>query len=285
VFQERLGPNRVGPWGLFQVLADTLKILFKEDWTPPFVDKPIFIIAPMIIMTATLFSFAAIPFAPGIAVTDLNIGILFFLGMSSISVYGVVLAGWASNSKYPLFGALRAAGQMFGYEVFMGLALMGVVMLAGSFNLGSIVEAQKHLWFCVTQPVGLVIFIFAGLAETRRAPFDLPESENELVAGFHTEYSGMKFGMFFIGEYVGVVLISSLITVLYFGGWFGPGVSGLHWFMLKTFFFICMFILFRAAFPRPRWDQLMMFGWGVLLPVSLLNLLVTGAIVLAQGGK
>lgn len=285
LWQERLGPNRVGPWGLFQVVADTLKILFKEDWIPPFADKPLFVMAPMIIMIATLLSFAVIPFAPGVAVIDLNIGLLFFLGMSSIGVYSIVLAGWSSNSKYPLYGALRAAGQMFGYEVFMGLSVMGVVMLAGSFNLRTIVEAQHGLWFCVSQPLGLIIFTLAGLAETRRMPFDLPESENELVAGFHTEYSGMKFGMFFVGEYMGVILISSLITVLYFGGWMGPWAPGLHWFLLKTFFFICMFILCRASFPRPRWDQLMMFGWKLLLPVSLANLLITGAVVLIRGGK
>jgi NADH-quinone oxidoreductase subunit H len=284
LWQERLGPNRVGPFGLLQVVADVIKILSKEDWVPPFADKPLFVLAPMIIMATTLFSFAAIPFAPGIAVADLNVGLLFFLGMSSLGVYSVVLAGWSSNSKYPLYGAMRAAGQMFGYEVFMGLSLMGVVMMAGSFNLREIVEAQKNVWFCVPQFAGLAIFAIAGFAETHRLPFDLPESENELVAGFHTEYSGMKFGMFFVGEYIGVILVSSLITALFFGGWLGPWLPGVVWFMIKTLVFICMFILLRAALPRPRYDQLMALGWKILLPLSLANLLATGAIVLAGRG-
>jgi NADH-quinone oxidoreductase subunit H len=284
LWQERLGPNRVGPFGVLQVAADMIKIFSKEDWVPPFADKPLFVLAPMIIMTTTLFSFAAITFAPGIAVADLNVGLVFFLGMSSLGVYSVVLAGWSSNSKYPLYGAMRAAGQMFGYEVFMGLSLMGVVMMAGSFNMRDIVAAQKNVWFCFPQCAGLVIFMIAGFAETHRLPFDLPESENELVAGFHTEYSGMKFGMFFVGEYIGVILVSSLITTLFFGGWLGPWLPGIAWFMIKTAAFVCMFILCRAALPRPRYDQLMAFGWKILLPLSLLNILATGAIILAGRG-
>jgi NADH-quinone oxidoreductase subunit H len=191
------------------------------------------------------------------------------------------LAGWASDNKYSLIGGLRAAAQMLSYEVFMGLSLMGVVMLAGSFNLRDIVEAQKDIWFCVPQFLGLLIFLIAGLAETRRLPFDLPEAENELVAGYHTEYSGMKFGMFFVGEYLGITLISALTVALFFGGWLGPVLPPVVWFFLKTFFFICGFILVRASLPRPRYDQLMSFGWKVMLPLSLLNLLVTGGIVLA----
>jgi NADH-quinone oxidoreductase subunit H len=228
-------------------------------------------------------SFAVIPVARGISVADLSIGLLFFLAMSSMGVYSVTLGGWASNSKYSLLGGLRASAQMLSYEVFMGLSLMGVVLLAGSFSLSDIVEAQRGLWFCIPQFFGLVIFIVAGLAETRRIPFDLPEADGELVAGFHSEYSGMKFGMFFVGEYMGITLISAMIATLFFGGWQGPILPPLVWFLLKTVVFICGFILMRAALPRPRYDQLMSFGWKILLPLALLNLLVTGGIVLATG--
>lgn len=281
LWQDRYGPNRVGPFGLLQVLADMVKIFSKEDWIPPFADKPVFILAPAIIMLTTLMVFTVVPFAPGIEVVDLNIGLLFFLAMSSLGVYSVVLAGWSSNSKYALLGGMRAAAQMLSYEVFLGLSVMGTVILAGSFNLRDIVEAQRGMWFCIPQFAGLVIFFIAGVAETHRLPFDLPEAENELVAGFHAEYSGMKFGMFFVGEYLGITLISALITILFFGGWLGPVLPPIVWFGLKTFVFLCMFILLRASLPRPRFDQLMSLGWKVMLPLALLNLLVTGAIVLA----
>lgn len=283
LWQDRYGPNRVGLFGLLQVLADMIKIFSKEDWIPPFADKPVFVIAPAIIMTTTLMAFAVIPFVPGIQVVDLNIGLLFFLAMSSLGVYSVVLAGWASNNKYALIGGLRGAAQMLSYEVFMGLSLMGVVMLAGSFGLRDIVEAQRGLWFAVPQFPGLIIFFIAGIAETHRLPFDLPEAENELVAGFHAEYSGMKFGMFFVGEYLGITLISAMITTLFFGGWLGPVLPPFVWFFLKTFIFVCLFVLVRATFPRLRFDQLMAFGWKVMLPLVLVNLLITGAIVLATG--
>jgi len=281
LWQDRYGPNRVGPFGLLQVVADTIKLFTKEDWVPPFADKPVFIAAPAIVIAATLMSFAIIPLAPGLVIADLNVGLLFFLGMSSLSVYSVALGGWSANSKYPLLGGLRAAGQMVSYEVFMGLSLMGVVAMTGSFNLGEIVRAQRHLWFCVPQCIGLVTFLIAGLAETRRTPFDLPEAESELVAGFHAEYSGMKFGMFFLGEYVGVALISALTVVLFFGGWSGPVLPPIVWFLGKTAILIAFFILVRAALPRLRYDQLMRLGWKVLLPLSLANLAVTGAVVLA----
>lgn len=280
VWQNRYGPNRVGPLGLFQVVADMIKIFTKEDWIAPFSDKKVFIIAPAIVFVAVLSAFAVIPFAPGIAVAELDVGLLFFLAMSSMSAYSVVLAGWASDSKYSLLGALRATAQMLSYEVFMGLSLMGVVILTGSFNLRHIVEAQEGMWFCIPQILGLLIFLVAGIAETHRAPFDLPEAESELIAGFHSEYSGMKFGMFFVGEYLGVTLISAMITTLFFGGWLGPFFPPIVWFVIKTSVFIAFFVLLRASLPRPRYDQLMSFGWKVMLPLSLLNVLVTGAIVL-----
>lgn len=281
VWQDRYGPNRAGPFGLLIVLADTIKLFFKEDWIPPFADKVIFVLAPAIVVASVLMSFAIVPFAPGIVVADLNVGVLFFLAMSSLAVYSIVLGGWASNNKYALLGALRGASQMISYEVFMGLSLMGVVMLAGSFRLTDIVAAQADGWFILSQPLAFVIFFIAGIAETHRLPFDIPESESELVAGFHSEYSGMKFGMFFIGEYLGITLISAMVVTLFFGGWLGPAfLPPLAWFALKTFAFILFFILLRASLPRPRYDQLMGYGWKILLPLALLNLLVTGAVVL-----
>ncbi len=283
LWQDRYGPNRVGPFGLLQVLADMVKIFFKEDWIPPFADKTVFVIAPAIVMVTVLMSFAVVPFAPGIFVSDLNIGLLFFLAMSSMGAYSVVLGGWSSNNKYALLGSFRAAAQMLSYEVFMGLSLMGVVMLAGSFNMNDIVVAQKNIWFVVPQFVGFLIFMIAGLAETHRLPFDIPEAESELIAGFHSEYSGMKFGMFFVGEYLGITLISTIMVTLFFGGWLGPSIlPPVVWFFIKTFIFISFFILLRASLPRPRYDQLMSYGWKMLLPLSLLNLLITGAIVLSR---
>jgi NADH-quinone oxidoreductase subunit H len=284
VWQDRYGPNRVGPFGLLQVLADMIKLLTKEDWVPSFADRPVFVLAPAVILVTSLMAFAVVPVAPGIGIVDLNIGLLFFLAMSSLGVYSVILGGWASNNKYALLGGLRAAAQMVSYEVFMGLSLMGVVVLAGSFNLRQIVEAQRHVWFCLPQCLGLVVFLIAGIAETHRAPFDLPEADSELIAGFHSEYSGMKFGMFFVGEYLGVTLISALITTLFFGGWLGPVLPPVVWFLLKTFVFICFFILLRASLPRPRYDQLMAYGWKVMLPLTLLNLTVTGGVVLVTQG-
>lgn len=283
LMQDRLGPNRAGPLGLFIIAADMIKILTKEDWIPPSADKPVFVIAPAMILVAVLLSFAVVPFTPDLVILDLNIGLLFFLAMSSMGIYSTVLAGWASNNKYALLGGLRMAAQMFTYEVFMGLSLMGVVALAGSFNLREIVEAQRGMWFVVPQFLGFLIFFIVGTAETHRVPFDLPEAESELIAGYHTEYSGMKFGMFFVGEYVGVTLISSLMVLLFFGGWLGPAfLPPLVWFILKTFAFIFFFILFRAALPRPRYDQFMSYGWKVLLPLALLNLVVTGGVLLAM---
>ncbi|MDE2149106.1 MAG: NADH-quinone oxidoreductase subunit NuoH [Gammaproteobacteria bacterium] len=282
LWQDRWGPNRVGPLGLGQVVADMVKIFFKEDWTPSFVDRPVFVLAPCIALSVMMLGFAIVPVVPGWQVADLNIGILFFLAIASLGVYAVMLGGWASNNKYSLLGGLRSAAQMITYEVFMGLAVMGVVVQVGSFKLGDIVAAQANGWFVLPQFLGFLLFALAGVAATHRAPFDLPEAEQELAAGFHTEYSGMKFGMFFVGEYVGVVVVSALLTTLYFGGWQGPWLPPIVWFALKTGAFIVLFILLRAALPRPRYDQLMDGGWKVCLPLALINLLVTAAVILAR---
>jgi NADH-quinone oxidoreductase subunit H len=283
LWQDRYGPNRVGPFGLGQVVADSVKLFTKEDWVPPFADKAAFVVAPAVVVATSLLSFAVIPFASTFVVADLSIGVLFLLAMSSLGVYSVVLAGWSSNNKYALLGGLRASAQMLSYEVFMGLSLMGVVVLSGSFRITDIVNAQRHLWYVVPQFAGFVLFFIAGVAETRRLPFDLAEAESELIAGFHSEYSGMKFGMFFVGEYIGVILVSAMLTLFYFGGWLGPVLPAPVWFAIKTLFFICVFVLLRGALPRPRFDQLMSWGWKVLLPLALVNLLVTGAFVLAAG--
>lgn len=280
-WQDRLGPNRVGPFGLLQVVADMIKIFTKEDWIPPFADRFGFVLAPTIIMIVILLSFSVVPFAPGVGIVDSNIGVLFVLAMASLGAYSVMLGGLSSDNKYALLGSLRAAAQMVSYEVFMGISLLGVVALTGSFDLREIVLAQEGGWFVVPQFIGFVIFLIAGVAESHRLPFDIPEAEQEICAGYHTEYSGMKFGMFFVGEYLGLVLISSLITVLFFGGWQGPLLPPLAWFFIKASCFIAFFILLRAAIPRPRYDQLMSYGWLFLLPLSLLNLLITGVVILS----
>lgn len=282
LWQDRYGPNRAGPFGVLVVLADTLKLFFKQDWIPDFADKKVFVVAPAIVAVAVLFSFVIVPFAPGVMVVDLNIGLLFFLAMSSMGAYSIILGGWASNNKYALLGSMRGAAQMICYEVFMGLSMMGCVMMAGSFSLQKIVEAQQDMWFVVPQFLGFVAFLIAGIAETHRLPFDIPEAESELIAGFHSEYSGMKFGLFFVGEYLGIMLISALLVCLFFGGWLGPAfLPPVVWFIIKTFAFIGLFILLRASMPRPRYDQLMEFGWKILLPLTLLNIMITGGILLS----
>ncbi|MBK7167915.1 MAG: NADH-quinone oxidoreductase subunit NuoH [Gammaproteobacteria bacterium] len=285
LWQDRYGPNRVGPFGIWQLPADVVKMLFKEDWIPPFADRLTFLIAPVIAMSALLISYCIVPITPTWGVADFDIGILFFMAMAGLAVYAVLFAGWSSNSKYALIGGLRSAAQTVSYEVFMGLALMGVVAQAGSFNMRAIVEAQRDLWFIVPQFFGFITFALAGVAVTHRSPFDLPEAEQELAAGYHTEYAGMKWALFFVGEYVGVVVVSALLTTLFLGGWLGPGPQWLavFWFVIKTLFFVTLFILLRAALPRPRYDHLMAAGWMVCLPVTLLNLLVTGAVLLAKG--
>lgn len=291
LWQDRYGPNRVGPFGSLQLVADMIKIMFKEDWTPKFADKFVFVLAPAIAMFTALMAFAVIPISPYFGVADWNIGILFFFAMAGVAVYAVMFGGWASANKYSLLGGLRSAAQTISYEVFLGLSLMGVVALAGSFNLRDIVEAQRELtWFIVPQFFGFLAFVVAGVAVTHRHPFDQPEAEQELAEGYHVEYSGMKFGMFFIGEYVNIVLVSALMTALFFGGWLPPFnadwltfIPGAIWFMLKTLFFMTMFILARGALLRPRYDQVMNFGWKICLPITLVNLLVTAAVILWWG--
>ncbi len=286
IWQDRYGPNRVGPFGVLQVLADMIKLLWKEDWVPSFADKFVFVVAPTIAMFVVVAAFAVVPVAPGIGVVDLNVGLLFFLAMTSLGVYAVMFGAYASDNKYALLGGLRAAAQMVSYEVFMGLSLMGVVMLTGTFNLREIVHAQEDGWFFIPQFIGMVIFFIAGIAESHRTPFDLPEAEHELTAGFHTEYSGMKFGMFFIGEYVSVLLTAAMMTVLFFGGWLGPTwgflayIPPVFWFLLKAGILVLLMILIRGSLPRPRYDQLMAFGWKAMLPLAMVNLLITAVVVL-----
>lgn len=294
LWQDRYGPNRVGWQGSLQLIADMLKIFFKEDWTPKFSDKFIFVLAPAIAMFTALAGFVIIPISPTWGGADWNIGILFFFAMAGLAVYAVMFGGWASANKYSLLGGLRSAAQTISYEVFLGLSLMGVVALAGSFNLRDIVMSQAggfwH-WNVFGQIFGFLTFMVAGVAVTHRFPFDQPEAEQELAEGYHVEYSGMKFGMFFVGEYVNVVLVSALITTLFFGGWLPIAdiaiftwVPPALWFIIKTLFFMTLFVLARGALMRPRYDQVMNFGWKICLPITLINLLVTSAFILWRSG-
>ena len=286
IWQERYGPNRVGPGGSLQIVADMFKMMFKEDWVPSFSDKLTFVLAPAIAMGTMLLSFAVLPLTPTLGIMDTSISLLFFMAMAGLSVYAVMFGAWSSNNKYALLGGVRSAAQTISYEVFMGLALMGIVAMVGSFNLRDIVEAQRQVWFIVPQILGFFTFAIAGVAATHRHPFDQPEAEQELADGYHIEYSGMKWGMFFIGEYVALTLVSALLVILFFGGWLPPfnwePFTGaalqlwyLFWFLLKTSFFMMLFILIRASLFRPRYDQVMSFGWKICLPLTLVNLLVT----------
>ncbi len=281
--QHRVGPNRAGPFGLLQPLADVLKLLTKEESFPPFVNKVLFILAPAIITVTGLLGFAIIPFGnhPWLVIADLNLGLLLFLALSSLGVYSIVLGGWSSNSKYAVLGGLRASAQMISYELSMAMSLLGVVLMAGSFQLSQIAQAQSGIWYAFLQPIGFLVFLTAMVAESRRTPFDIPEAENEIVAGFHTEYSSMKFALFFLGEYMGIVLLSFIISIAYLGAWSGPFASGPWWLFLKVAFFVFFFIWIRATLPRLRYDHLMELGWKYLLPLSILNLLLTALLCLA----
>jgi NADH-quinone oxidoreductase subunit H len=291
--QIRLGPNRAGHWGLLQPLADIIKLLTKEDTVPAGADRVIFLLAPAVVAGTALLIFAVIPFGegwrlggrpiPGV-ISDLNVGLLFVFALSSLGVYGVALGGWASNSKYSLLGGIRGAAQMISYELALGLSLAPVVMQAGSFSLVDIVKAQAHYPFLVVQPLSFIIFFISGVAESKRIPFDIPEAENELVAGYHTEYSGMRFGLYFLGEYVTMVVLGGLAAVFFLGGWRGPWLPPLVWFFLKVTLVVFVMIWIRAALPRLRYDQLMMFCWKFLIPLALLNIVVVGGLLLWARG-
>ena len=290
--QSRYGPNRVGWSGWLQTAADGLKLGIKEDMMPAGSDKGIFWFAPVMMVMPAMAAWAIVPFGPkielgrsiGLWIVDLNVGVLYFLAMGSLGAYGVVMAGWASNSKYAHFGALRATAQLISYELVMGLGVLSVVLYSGTLSLVGIVDAQKGLWFVVPQFVGVLLFLFAAVAETNRAPFDLPEAETELVAGFHVEFSGMRWAFFFMAEYANILLMSAVITTLFFGGWHGwtiPGAEGLtsvFWFLLKTLTFVFLFFLFRATLPRFRYDQLMNFCWKILIPIGVVNLIAAAGL-------
>ena len=279
LMQERLGPNRVGPFGFLQWVADTIKLITKEDAPPEGADRPAYFLAPVLAALPILAGFGVVMFAPGWAIAELDMGVMFVMGMLALTVYALVLGAWASRNRYATLGGLRAAAQLLAYESFLGLSLMGVVMLTGSFALGDIVAAQEDRWFVLVQPLGCVLFLIAGVAAAHRLPFDLQESEQDLVAGFMTEYSGMNFALFFLAEYLAVLLVAALAVTLFFGGWHGPILPGAVWFGIKVGLIAFAFVWLRATLPRPRYDQLIGFAWKVALPLALLNLLVTGWIV------
>ena len=283
--QVRIGPNRHGPWGLLQTVADVMKLLMKEDIIPSQVDRKVFMIAPVIAFAPSYMILATIPWSHNILGANLNIGVLYFVGISSITTIGVLMGGWSSNNKYSLMGALRGVAQMISYEIPLVLAIIGVVILAGSLNLNDIVLAQQNMgiWFIIPQFLGFVIYMIAAIAELNRSPFDLPEAESELVSGYHTEYSGFRMAFFFLAEYVYAIAISALATVLFLGGWLGPILPGIVWFLLKMCLFMFIWFWLRATMPRVRVDQLMSFGWKVLIPLALLNIVITAVIKVWMG--
>lgn len=290
--QERIGPNRAGPFGLLQPLADGIKMITKEDVKPAGADKWLFYLAPAMAAIPAIMIFALIPFGAPVTlfgrqvdlqVVDLNVGLLLFLAFSSIAVYGVALGGWASNSKYSLLGAIRGLAQLISYEIPMGLSLVPVVMLARSFQLSEIVNGQASCWFILYQPLAFLIFLISIIAELKRIPFDIPEAEGELVAGFHTEYSGMRFGLFFVGEYINIIVLGGLAATFFLGGWHGPLLPPYLWFLLKVLAFAFLVIWLRGTLPRLRYDQLMHFCWKVLTPLALLNILATGWFLMLNG--
>jgi NADH-quinone oxidoreductase subunit H len=287
--QVRLGPTHVGWKGLLQPIADGLKLVAKEDIVPDMVDKPVYIIAPLLSLIPALSAFAVIPFADKFTlfgyqiqpyITDVNIGLLYVLALSSVGTYGLIMSGWASNSKYALLGSLRSSAQVISYETAMGLSLIGPILLAGTVSLKGITEAQANgMWFIVPQIVAFVVYLISAIAETNRAPFDLPEAETELVAGFHVEYSSMKFAMFFLAEYANMYVVSSIAAIVFLGGWNGPVLPGFVWFVLKVLFFMFFYLWLRATLPRLRFDQLMALGWKILIPIALANIVITSIVV------
>ena len=290
--QVRIGPNRVGPFGLLQPIADGIKLLLKEDLIPSQADKYLYVLAPALSFGAAFATFAVIPFGDTVVlwgrriplgIADVNVGLLYVFAISSLGVYGIVFGAWASNSKYPLLGGLRSAAQMLSYELCLVFSVVGVLMLSESTSLSDVVAGQSGVWYVCLQPVGFLVFLMASFAEVNRLPFDLPEAENELVGGFHTEYSSMKFAMFFLGEYGSMITTSAMITTLYLGGWRGPFFPPVVWFLIKVVAFLFFFIGVRGTLPRFRYDQLMKFGWKVLLPVSMANILVTGLVLACVG--
>jgi NADH-quinone oxidoreductase subunit H len=283
--QDRIGPERVGPFGLLQTIADGIKLFMKEDMIPSQVDKAVYFIAPAIPIVTALIAMSVVPFGDSIQlfgrtiplhVADVNVAVIFILGTTSIGVYGIVLGGWASNSKYPLLGGLRSSAQMISYELAQGIALVSVVMVSGTLSLNEMVEQQSRMWYVVPQFFAFWIYVICAVAETNRAPFDLPEAETELVAGFHTEYSSMKWAFYFLGEYANMIVVSAVAICVFLGGWHGPVLPPVLWFLIKLALFLFCYIWLRATFPRLRYDQLMAFGWKVLLPASLVNLAGTG---------
>jgi len=285
--QMRRGPNVVGPFGLLQPFADALKMIMKETVIPSGANRALFLMAPMLTFGLAMVAWAVIPVNAGWAIAQINVGVLYLFAISSMGVYGIIIAGWASNSKYAFLGALRSAAQMVSYEVSMGFVIVSVLLVAGSLNLSAIVEAQRNLWFCVPLFPMFVIFFISALAETNRTPFDLPEGESEIVAGFMVEYSSMSYALFFLGEYANIVLMSGMTTILFLGGWLAPfgilPVLGPVWFVLKVCVLLFVFIWVRGTFPRYRYDQLMRLGWKVFLPASLVWLVITAGALLATG--
>jgi NADH-quinone oxidoreductase subunit H len=276
--QIRRGPNRVGPFGLLQTVADTVKLLIKEDIIPTAADRVVFTIAPLIVFLASFAVFLVIPFGRGLTPADLDIGILYILAITSLTVIGILAASWASNNKYSLIGGMRSAAQIVSYEIPLVLSVLSVVLLTGSMQMGEIVAAQSRVWLIVLQPLGFLLFLIAANAEINRSPFDLPEAESELVAGFNTEYSAMKFAFFYLAEYTNIFLTAAIVVTLFLGGWHGPWLPPVVWFFVKTYFLVTVLIWTRMTFPRIRVDQLMAFSWKVLLPLALLNLVATALI-------
>ena len=277
--QVRIGPKEVGPFGLLQAVADTFKLMGKEILTPASVEKPLYFLAPILVFVPVLVSFIVIPFDSSLQVRDINVGIMVILAFSSLSVLSILLAGWGSNNKYSLIGAVRSVAQNIAYEIPLLLSLLAIVFMANSLSLRDIVEAQKSIWNVVWQPFAFLIFFIASVAETNRTPFDLPEAESELVGGFHTEYSGMMFAFFFIAEYTNIFIVSAIATTFFLGGYGGPVLPGIVWFFVKTYFLVFVILWFRWTFPRVRFDQLLNFSWKLLIPVSFLNLLFTGGLL------